>query len=249
MSETMIQMQNISKRYTLSFEVHRHALEDVTISIHRGEFVAVTGPSGSGKSTFLAIAGLIDTPTSGELTLAGRSMTQADEDERTAFRASTCGFVFQFPSLIPTMTVRENILLPTMLQAQNRPKRWRKEKGAADSGSFSRTAGQAISPDDRADQLLDRVGLLDKQHDLPYRLSGGEQRRVALARALIHHPPLLLADEPTGALDPENAALIMRLFHELNRDGTTIVMVTHDMEIAGQTERMISLKNGLCIRD
>ncbi len=217
----MIRMEQIGKRYQLGWERYVHALEDVSATIEQGEFVSVVGPSGSGKSTFLAIAGLLDRPTSGELWLDGQPMGQAREAERTAIRAQKCGFVFQFPSLVPTLTALENVILPKTVQG-----RWE-----AKDEAYGR-------------ELLERVGLIEKADHLPFQLSGGEQRRVALARALMNRPVLLLADEPTGALDQENAEMIMRLFHEIHAEGCTILMVTHDLGLAAQTGRIIRLARG-----
>ncbi len=217
----MIRMEGIGKRYMIAWEQYVTALENITVTINKGEFVSVVGPSGSGKSTFLAIAGLLDRPTSGELWLDGQPMGNASEKERTYLRAQKCGFIYQFPSLVPTLTAWENVILPKTVQ-----------------GSYSKEDNK------RVDALLDRVGLLEKKDHLPFQLSGGEQRRVALARALINQPGLLLADEPTGALDHENAELIMQLFQGIHAEGCTILMVTHDMQLAARTERMIMIKNG-----
>lgn len=217
----MIRMEGIGKRYMIAWEQYVTALENITVTINKGEFVSVVGPSGSGKSTFLAIAGLLDRPTSGELWLDGQPMGNASEKERTYLRAQKCGFIYQFPSLVPTLTAWENVILPKTVQ-----------------GSYSKEDNK------RVDALLDRVGLLEKKDHLPFQLSGGEQRRVALARALINQPGLLLADEPTGALDYENAELIMQLFQGIHAEGCTILMVTHDMQLAARTERMIMIKNG-----
>lgn len=217
----MIKMEGIGKRYMIAWEQYVSALEDITVTIDRGEFVSVVGPSGSGKSTFLAIAGLLDRPTEGELWIDGRAMGHASEKERTYYRAEKCGFIYQFPSLVPTLTAWENIILPKTVQL-----RYNKEDHK------------------RVDALLERVGLQDKKDHLPFQLSGGEQRRIALARALINQPDLLMADEPTGALDQENAEIIMQLFREFHQEGCTILMVTHDLQLAGRTGRMIHIRNG-----
>ncbi|MGC5326589.1 ABC transporter ATP-binding protein [Brevibacillus sp. SYSU BS000544] len=217
----MIRMEGIGKRYMVAWEQYVSALQDITVTIDRGEFVSVVGPSGSGKSTFLAIAGLLDRPTEGELWIDGQAMGHATEKERTYLRAEKCGFIYQFPSLVPTLTAWENIILPKTVQM-----RYNKEDHK------------------RVDELLERVGLQEKRDHLPFQLSGGEQRRIALARALINRPDLLMADEPTGALDQENAEIIMQLFRDIHREGCTILMVTHDLQLAGKTERMIQIRNG-----
>lgn len=217
----MIKMEGIGKRYMVAWEQYVSALTDITVTIDRGEFVSVVGPSGSGKSTFLAIAGLLDRPTEGELWIDGQAMGNATEKERTYLRAEKCGFIYQFPSLVPTLTAWENIILPKTVQM-----RYNKDDHK------------------RVDELLERVGLQDKKDHLPFQLSGGEQRRVALARALINQPDLLMADEPTGALDQENAEIIMQLFRDIHREGCTILMVTHDLQLAARTGRMIHIRNG-----
>lgn len=221
----MIKMDGISKRYQIAWEQYVFALEDISVTIEQGEFVSVVGPSGSGKSTFLAIAGLLDRPTSGELWLDGVAIGNASDKERTHCRAQKCGFIYQFPSLVPTLTAGENIILPKTVQ-----------------GNYHK------EDQNRADALLERVGLLDKKELLPFQLSGGEQRRIALARALINNPKILLADEPTGALDQENAEIIMQLFQDLHREGCTILMVTHDLQLASRTERMIQIRNGKIVQ-
>jgi ABC-type lipoprotein export system ATPase subunit len=217
----MITLENLSKKYRIGRERHVHALENITATIAAGEFVAVIGPSGSGKSTFLAMAGLLERPSEGIVCFDGRDVTDLDDKERTRIRAERCGFVFQFPSLIPTLNALENVLLPKTVHRtyQTNDEEWAKE-------------------------LLARVGLGDKMDNLPYQLSGGEQRRVALARALINKPDVILADEPTGAVDEYNAHIIMELFKEWNAKGKTIVMVTHDTALAGQAGRILRLEKG-----
>lgn len=221
----MIRMVGIGKRYQIAYDQYVWALEDIHVTIEQGEFVSVVGPSGSGKSTFLAIAGLLDLPTSGELWLDGVSIGNSTDKERTHFRAEKCGFIYQFPSLVPTLTAWENIILPKTVQ-----------------GNYSKEDHQ------RVDNLLERVGLTDKKEHLPFQLSGGEQRRIALARALINHPQVLLADEPTGALDQENAEIIMELFRDIHQEGCTILMVTHDLQLAARTERMIHIQKGKIVQ-
>jgi ABC-type lipoprotein export system ATPase subunit len=218
----MITLENICKTYRIGRERKIYALNDVSETIGQGEFVAVVGPSGSGKSTFLAMAGLLEKPTKGTVRFNDRDVTDISDKERTRIRAEHCGFVFQFPSLIPTLNALENVLLPKTVH---------------------RTYQK--SDEDWGKELLERVGLGDKVENLPYQLSGGEQRRVALARALVNEPDVILADEPTGAVDAQNAAMIMNLFKEWNDEqGKTIIMVTHDMQLAREAGRMIRLEGG-----
>ncbi|MGD8188792.1 ABC transporter ATP-binding protein [Brevibacillus ginsengisoli] len=217
----MIRMEGINKKYQIAHDQYVSALEDIHVTIERGEFVSVVGPSGSGKSTFLAIAGLLDRSTSGELWLDGMAIANTSDKERTRFRAEKCGFIYQFPSLVPTLTAWENIILPKTVQ-----------------GNYSKEDHK------RVNELMERIGLNDKKDHLPFQLSGGEQRRIALARALINHPQVLLADEPTGALDQENADMIMELFRDIHREGCTVVMVTHDLQLASRTQRMIHIHQG-----
>ncbi|MFT9849846.1 ABC transporter ATP-binding protein [Aneurinibacillus sp. REN35] len=217
----MIVLENIYKTYRIGRERKVHALNGVSEQIAAGEFVAVVGPSGSGKSTFLAMAGLLERPTEGTVHFDGMNVTGCTDKERTRIRAERCGFIFQFPSLIPTLNALENVLLPKTVHRTYRDQDevWGKE-------------------------VLARVGLADKLENLPYQLSGGEQRRVALARALVNKPEIILADEPTGAVDAYNASIIMELFKEWNARGTTVIMVTHDMNLAREAGRIIELEDG-----
>ncbi len=191
-----------------------------------GEFVALLGPSGSGKSTLLNLVSGIDTPDSGQVEVDGVRLHELSEHERTLFRRDRIGFIFQFFNLVPTLTVEENLLLPLELKG---------EVGGA---------GRA-----RALELLDRVGLGDRAGAWPDRLSGGEQQRIAVARALVHRPSLVLADEPTGNLDQQTGAVILDLLAELLRDSkTTLLAVTHAPEVAARMDRVLSLRDGR-IRD
>ncbi|KEO82709.1 ABC transporter ATP-binding protein [Tumebacillus flagellatus] len=199
-----------------------HALAGIDLRIEQGEFVAIMGPSGSGKSTLLSVIGLLSQPTEGAVFIDGRDMTQLRERERTRLRARRIGFVFQFPSLVNTLNVRENVLLPILLR-----------------GSVTKSDRM------RADALLARVGLTDRGEDRSFTLSGGEQRRVALARALMGDPPLLLADEPTGALDEETAEEMMGLFSRLQAEGKTVVMVTHDRSLTRYANRTVKIQSGV----
>ena len=203
-------------------ETERVVLRGVDAEIRRGEVVALLGRSGSGKSTLLHLIGGIDLPTAGEIEVAGVSLTRASERARTLFRRQHVGFVFQFFNLIPTLTVEENLLLPLELNGRG--------------GEAGRRAVHA---------LLDEVGLLDRAATFPERLSGGEQQRVAVARALVHDPDLVLADEPTGNLDLDTGRQVLRLLDRLTRQaGKTLVMVTHASEVVGLADRVLRLQDG-----
>lgn len=202
--------------------VHRPVLADLDMEVRAGEFVALLGPSGSGKSTLLNLVSGIDAPERGEVEVAGVPLHALSERERTLFRRDRVGFVFQFFNLIPTLTVLENLLLPLEL------------------GGRTTEADRA-----RAHELLRRVGLADRAQAWPDRLSGGEQQRVAVARALAHQPELILADEPTGNLDQETGARVLALLEELVRDsGTTLFMVTHSEEAAARADRIFEIRHG-----
>jgi ABC-type lipoprotein export system ATPase subunit len=199
-----------------------HALGGIDLHIPRGEFLAIMGPSGSGKSTLLSILGLLSQPTTGAVLLDGVDVTGLRERERTRLRAEQIGFVFQFPSLVNTLNVRENVLLPILL-----------------------TGRVTQSDRARADALLSEVGLAERGEERSYKLSGGEQRRVALARALISDPAVVLADEPTGALDEATAQEMMGLLGRLHRAGKTVVMVTHDRAMAQHATSAVKIQSGV----
>jgi len=201
-------------------------LSDITLSIARGEFVALQGTSGSGKSTLLHLLGLLDRPTAGTYRLLGRDVSGLDDDELSRLRNTALGFVFQSFYLVPYATALENVLLPGMY-----------------SGAPQAELRQ------RALTLLDRVGLADRVHFKPANLSGGQQQRVAMARALLNEPELILADEPTGKLDSATSQEIMRLFAQVNETGTSIVLVTHDEAVARKAGRVIRLADGRIIAD
>lgn len=194
------------------------ALDGVTFEIQRGEFVAITGPSGAGKTTLLNLIGCMDAPTSGRLKISGREVQQLTERERTQLRRQQIGFVFQHFGLIPTLTVAENIAMPAI---------------------FARRHG---SPG--IEELLERVGLAHRRTHRPHELSGGEMQRAAIARALVNQPQLILADEPTGNLDSATGESVLALFHRLNREGMTIVVVTHNAVMADGAQRKLVLKDG-----
>ena len=198
-----------------------HALDQVDLKIREGDFVAVMGPSGSGKSTLMNILGCLDTPDGGRYQLLDLEVATLSDDELSRIRNQKIGFVFQSFHLLPRMTARENVLLPL--------------RYSEDDPTEAR---------DRADDLLERLGLADRLDHRPNQLSGGQRQRVAIARSLINAPPLLLADEPTGNLDSRTSAEIMELFGELNRRGQTILMVTHEEEIAAHAGRLIRMRDG-----
>jgi len=216
----IIELDRISKTYD-SGEVRVDALEAVTLSIRQGEFVAVTGPSGSGKSTLLGILGCLDRPSAGRYRLDGQDVSGLDDDRLAAVRNRKLGFVFQQFHLLPRTTAEQNVELPLVY---------------AGVGPAERRA--------RAVQALTRVGLAERRRHLPNQLSGGQQQRVAIARALVTRPAVVLADEPTGNLDSRASAEIMRLFAELVAEGSTLVLITHEREVASCAERVIEVRDG-----
>ncbi len=218
--EVFFQMRDIDKDYPLSGETV-HALKKVNLTIEEGEYLSVLGPSGSGKTTLMNLIGCLDTPTAGSYILRGREVEDLDEEELAELRNREIGFVFQNSQLLPRLTALKNVELP-LIYAGVRPKERRK----------------------RAEAMLERVGLKDRMEHLPSQLSGGQQQRVAVARALVGNPSILLADEPTGALDQKTGAQIMALFRELNEENRTIIMITHDMKIAAHARRVVHIIDG-----
>ena len=216
----MIKVSNLSKIFRTE-EIETTALNGVSFEIKDGEFVAIMGPSGCGKSTLLNILGLLDNPTSGSYELLGTEVGGLKEKERTAIRKGQIGFVFQSFNLIDELNVEENIELP--LTDLDMPKAERKQK---------------------VQEVMKRMVISHRAKHFPHQLSGGQQQRVAIARAVVFGPKLILADEPTGNLDSKNGAEVMRLLTELNQDGTTIVMVTHNPHDAEQAHRIINLFDG-----
>ncbi len=213
-------MREIDKDYYLAGEAV-HALKKVNLELEEGEYLSVLGPSGSGKSTLMNIIGCLDSPTGGEYTLRGREVETLDEEELAALRNREIGFIFQNSQLLPRLTALKNVELP-LIYAGIRP-RERKE---------------------RAEAMLEKVGLKERMDHLPTQLSGGQQQRVAIARAMVGNPGLLLADEPTGALDQKTGAQIMELFQELNDEKRTVIMITHDMKIARHARRVVHIIDG-----
>lgn len=217
----MIEVKKVVKEYKIGRERIVKALDGISLTIEKGSFVSIMGPSGSGKSTLLALMGLLDVPTSGEIYFDGVETSPLKDKERTKIRFEKAGFIYQFSSLMPTLSAYENILLPVLLE-----KKATKEE------------------EEWAMSLLKKVGLEEQKDHLPYQLSGGQQRRVALARSLINHPKILFADEPTGALDAKTAADMMAIFQDIHQQGTTIVMVTHDEKMAQYADTVISIIDG-----
>jgi len=220
--EWLIETRALTKVYGDGEEIR--ALDNVNLHVTLGEFVAIMGPSGSGKSTLLNLIGALDRPTQGEIYINGQDMSKIHDLD--SFRSKTVGFVFQMHNLIPTMTARENIEIPMM----------------GHKGSRDRTK--------RAEELLGMVGMADRMKHLPSQLSGGQRQRVAVARALANHPPLVLADEPTGNLDTVTGLELMNLLRDLNQtQGTTFVIVTHDPAVARQTRRVLVMEDGHIVRE
>lgn len=217
--QPIIRLENVWKTHHVG-TTNVHALRGVSLAIKQGEFVAIVGPSGSGKSTIMSIAGCLDLPSKGTVYLQGKNISHLSEDDLAGLRGKTIGFVFQQFNLMPTLTAIDNVSLPMMFQRTNENK------------------------NKRAEMLLNRVGLAHRLTHRPSELSGGEQQRVAIARALSNNPVVLLADEPTGNLDSANGAHIVSLLKELHSEGTTVILVTHDNNLAKQALRRIHLRDG-----
>jgi putative ABC transport system ATP-binding protein len=216
----LISLERVSRIYAMG-NLEVPALDDVSLDIHPGEFVAIVGPSGSGKSTMMNILGCLDRPTHGSYRLAGTPVADLDDDGLAALRSRTIGFVFQSYNLLPRTSALENVATPLLYQGVGRAERAR-----------------------RAGAALERLGLGDRMLHEPTELSGGQQQRVAVARALVTEPALILADEPTGNLDSRSGADVLALLHELHAAGRTIVLITHDADVAAAAERQIHLRDG-----
>ncbi|MDE5851179.1 MAG: ABC transporter ATP-binding protein [Muribaculaceae bacterium] len=216
----MIKLENVKKVFRTE-EVETWALREVNLEVKEGEFVAIMGPSGCGKSTLLNILGLLDNPTEGTYILNGKDVSKLKENDRTDIRKGTIGFVFQSFNLIDELNVYENIELPLLYM--NTPNKERKE---------------------RIEAVMDRMAISHRRKHFPNQLSGGQQQRVAIARAVLPNPKIILADEPTGNLDSKNGKEVMNLLSELNKEGTTIIMVTHSQHDAAYADRIINLYDG-----
>ncbi len=223
----LIELKDIRKTYFLG-EIDVPVLKGITLSIDRGEYVALMGASGSGKSTLMNTLGCLDRPTSGEYWLDGEELGSASGDRRARVRNKKIGFVFQSFNLLPRTSALENVIMPLSYTAGNL------------SGAEQRRRGLAA---------LEQVGLGDRVNHYPSQLSGGQQQRVAIARALINRPPVIFADEPTGNLDSKTSVEVMKMFSDLNADGITVILVTHSEEIAAYAKRTIRLQDGLIVRD
>jgi putative ABC transport system ATP-binding protein len=220
LNETIIALEGVSRTYT-SGRLSVAALVSVNLRIDRGEFVAIIGPSGSGKSTMMNILGCLDRPTEGRYILDGTPVDTLNDDGLAALRSRSIGFVFQSYNLLPRTSALDNVATPLMYQGIPR-----RERHA------------------RAQAVLERLGLGDRLHHEPTELSGGQQQRVGIARALVTEPAILLADEPTGNLDSHSGAEVIELFHDLHASGRTIILITHDPEVAAVAERQIHIRDG-----
>lgn len=221
--EELVRLENIKKVY-YQYGIKTEVLKGISLSIKKGEFVSIMGVSGSGKTTLMNIIGCLDTPTEGKYYLEGKDVSKLSDDELSEIRNRYIGFVFQNFYLIPYLTALENVVVPTIYSTK-----------------------PIKNPEEKAIKLLEKVGLKGKEKNKPNQLSGGQQQRVAIARSLINNPELILADEPTGALDSKTAKEIMEIFKSLHREGKTIIIVTHDPKIAEQTERIIKIEDGRII--
>ena len=223
---SVIEIENVTKSYSMGEEIEVNALKGINLSIKSGEFVAIIGPSGSGKSTLMHIIGLLDRPTSGKVSLQGKDVSELGSDELATLRNIHIGFVFQQFNLLPRTTAVDNVSLPLLYAGV-----------------------EASVREERARLALESVGLGDRLEHSPTQLSGGQQQRVAIARALINTPTLILADEPTGNLDSKSGREIMEFLSDLNKKGNTIVLVTHEPDIAKGAKRTIEIRDGEIVAD
>ena len=216
----LIEVRDLTRYYIMG-EVCVKALDGVSFDINRGEMVAIMGPSGSGKSTLMNMIGCLDVPTSGTIKIDGESTSGLSEKELSRIRGRKVGFVFQQFNLLPYFDAIQNVAMPLVYQGVKEKERIEK-----------------------AEEALKKVGLSERMHHLPTELSGGQKQRVALARAIVTNPSIILADEPTGALDSKTGEDVMKLFHSLHGEGRTIIIVTHDARVGGECERMIRISDG-----
>ncbi len=227
MNNNLIEITGVTKVYGEG-DAEVHALAGMDIQVERGEFVAIMGHSGSGKSTLMNIIGCLDRPTSGQYFLDGQDVSQMSRNELADVRNEKLGFIFQSFNLLPRLSALSNVMLPML---------------------YTKIDVSDEESESRATASLSAVGLADRLHHHPNQLSGGQQQRVAIARALVNHPPLILADEPTGNLDSKSSVEIMDILNGLHKDGATIVMVTHEPDIAAHAERVICVKDGKLLSD
>ena len=221
----IIELKNVKKSYGLG-DLETPILKGITLTIYQGDFVAITGPSGSGKSTLMNIIGLLDEVSSGAYILNGENVTGLSEDQLSYIRNKRIGFVFQSFNLLPRETAEENVSLPAIYAGMGKKER-----------------------DQKAIELLTQLGLGERLHNRPNQLSGGQQQRVAIARALMNNPEVILADEPTGNLDTKSGLDVMKILKDLNAEGKTIVLITHEHDIASQAKKIIHIRDGLVVHD
>lgn len=225
MAQAIIEIKGITRNFSLGSEVVK-VLKGINLTINKGEYVALMGPSGSGKSTLMNLLGCLDTPTSGSYILNGKDVSSMKDDELAEIRNKEIGFVFQTFNLLPRTTALDNVALPMVYAGFKKPER-----------------------NARATKVLTQVGLEDRMDHKPNQLSGGQRQRVAVARALVNHPSIILADEPTGNLDSKTSVEIMGLFNEIHANGNTVILVTHEEDIAEYAHRVIRLRDGVIESD
>jgi putative ABC transport system ATP-binding protein len=222
MSEIMIDVRDLVKKFYIGSPNELQILKNISLTVKRGEFVSIVGASGSGKSTLMNVIGALDRPTSGAYILDGAPIQDMSDNELSDIRNKKIGFVFQTFNLVPRNSAIKNVELPMLYAGMNRKERR-----------------------ERAEELLELVGMADRMHHLPNELSGGQKQRVAISRALSNDPAIILADEPTGALDSDTGRMVMDLFHKVHETkGTTIVLITHNHELAEETQRIVTIKDG-----
>lgn len=221
----MINLTSITKSYKVGIET-LNVLKDINLTIHKGEFVAIMGPSGSGKSTLMNVIGCLDNPTSGTYLLDNEDISTYKDEELAKVRNLSIGFVFQQFQLLPRLTALKNVEFPMIYAGYSKKER-----------------------EERACRALEKVELSQRMKHLPNELSGGQKQRVAIARAIVNEPKIILADEPTGALDSQTSVAIMNQFSQLNKEGTTVILVTHEQEVADYAKRIITVRDGMILSD